>query len=217
MNDHLTQKKYLCKADRALQRRGGVLNEAPDHDILHLALGGDLDKKALLKGLDLLPRSYIHFDDLLKIKGMTPRCASILIAIQHLSEYAAPDETVRIKLPYDVAQFASRYTDGTQGFFAALFLNGAHHALHFEVLSATPKYFDIVSNKELFCLACNKRATGIILVVHVGKKHSVRPSPEQIMNSKRIAAVGKIIGIDLLDVVITGEHTFYSFAKHDRL
>ena len=223
MNDYLTeadntaQRKYLCKAERNLRKKGEILRDAPDRDIFRLALGGHAEEGQLIRILSYIHDADARFDTLIKINGITPWGAAIVLALHRLADIAAHDRGTRIRYPADAVRLATARTYGTQEFIGALYLDGAHTALHFEVLSVNPGSFTPEISNAVFCMACKKNATTIILTIYRGNNHNAQPKPEEIETAKRLDASGKVIGIDIADVIIFCSQTYYSFAEHDKI
>ena len=65
--------------------------------------------------------------------------------------------------------------------------------------------------REIIHEALQKFAAGIICV-HNHPSANISPSPEDIKFTQELAAAGKLMGIKVLDHIIVGDDTYYSFA-----
>ena len=74
----------------------------------------------------------------------------------------------------------------------------------------------LLSPREIFikALLCNASA---IVVVHNHPSGEVIPSREDNLITERIKEAGNIIGVSLIDHIIIGDGTYYSFGKADTL
>ncbi len=70
-----------------------------------------------------------------------------------------------------------------------------------------------VHPREVFREAIRKAAAAII-VAHNHPSHDPTPSPEDIELTKRLRAVGELVGIPVIDHVILTQDTFKSIAEH---
>jgi DNA repair protein RadC len=70
--------------------------------------------------------------------------------------------------------------------------------------------------REIIHTALQKFATAIICV-HNHPSANITPSPEDKKFTKELAAAGKLMGIKVLDHIIIGDDTFYSFANDGAL
>lgn len=70
----------------------------------------------------------------------------------------------------------------------------------------------LISPRELFIEALQKNAVSIILL-HNHPSGDPTPSKEDILITKRIRDAGSLIGIDLLDHIIIGNHSYVSLSE----
>jgi DNA repair protein RadC len=70
--------------------------------------------------------------------------------------------------------------------------------------------------REIIHAALQKFATAIICV-HNHPSANITPSPEDERFTKELAAAGKLMGVKVLDHIIIGDDTFYSFANDGAL
>ena len=68
----------------------------------------------------------------------------------------------------------------------------------------------LVHPREVFSVAIRESAAGVILV-HNHPSGDPEPSPEDLDITRRLASVGELIGIPVLDHVVIGGETYVSF------
>ena len=90
-----------------------------------------------------------------------------------------------------------------------LYLNTHHRLIHDEVISIGTLNSNVLHPREVFKPAIEYGAAAVILA-HNHPSGIVTPSPADIEITKHVAAVGKIVGIPLVDHVIVGKDTFAS-------
>jgi len=94
--------------------------------------------------------------------------------------------------------------------FWAIGINGRNTILYVELVSLGILNSSIVHPREVYRFAIMKSVSSII-VAHNHPSGDPMPSPEDINITKRLHEAGKVLGISLLDHVIIGDNTFYSF------
>ena len=100
--------------------------------------------------------------------------------------------------------------------FRVLLLDAKHHVMGVYTVSIGSLTVSIVHPREVYKAAILANAAAIIGVHNHPSGHP-DPSPEDHALTKRLAEAGTIIGITLLDHVIIGHNTHYSFADQDQL
>ena len=103
-----------------------------------------------------------------------------------------------------------------------LYLNTNNDVLEVEQVALGTVEMCCIAPREVFRAAINHNATSII-IAHNHPSGEYIPSKEDIDISKKIVKAGKIMAINVLDVVIFGNKSkeedkdYYSFAEHQRL
>jgi len=95
-----------------------------------------------------------------------------------------------------------------------LFLNVKNEVLHSRTIFIGSLNSSIVHPREVFREAV-KRSAASIICAHNHPSGNPAPSPEDIEVTKRLAEAGRIVGIDLLDHIIIGDHKFLSLKEGD--
>lgn len=118
-----------------------------------------------------------------------------------------------IRSPEDVAHYVMedlRYLQKEH--FVCLFLNTKNHVIGQETLSIGSLNASIVHPREVFRAAI-QRSSASIVCIHNHPSGDPTPSSEDIQMTKRLIEAGNVIGIEVLDHLIIGEHKFISLKE----
>src|SRR5216683_2579258 len=124
------------------------------------------------------------------------------------------------RLPYeatlrqssDVAQFVRPLFEGLdREQFVVVLLNTKHRPIGVNVVSIGSLSSALVHPREVFKPAIVGCAAAIV-AAHNHPSGDATPSPEDIEITRRLRQVGELIGIRILDHVILGAETHFSFA-----
>ncbi|ANQ64476.1 RadC family protein [Staphylococcus equorum] len=171
----------------------------------------------LLKSVDNLKElKMLSISDLNKIKGVGLYKALILKAAFELGERmhsGSVDDKIQISSPKDVADFMmGKMEHLTQEKFIALFLNSKNVIIKQKTIFVGTLNSSIVHPREIFSEAI-KCASNAIIVLHNHPSGDVTPSNEDIKSTERLKKCGQVLGIDLLDHIIIGDHTYLSMVE----
>ena len=166
------------------------------------------------EGLRLLKEASV--EELTHIKGIGEAKAIQLLAavelgrrihqLNHANRYV-------IRSPEDGANYCMeemRFL--TQEHFVCLYLNTKNQVLHKQTVFIGSLNASIVHPREVFKEAFRRSAASIICL-HNHPSGDPSPSREDIEVTKRLVECGKIIGIDVLDHLIIGEHKYVSLKE----
>ncbi|MBW9234528.1 DNA repair protein RadC, partial [Leptospira santarosai] len=118
-----------------------------------------------------------------------------------------------VRSPKDAATFLmTDMTSLKQENFVVLFMNVKNQVLHKQTIFIGSLNASIVHPREIFREAV-KRSAAAIICAHNHPSGNPSPSPEDIEVTKRIQEAGHIMGIELLDHVIIGDHQFISLKE----
>jgi DNA repair protein RadC len=119
---------------------------------------------------------------------------------------------VPIRQASDVKEFLDGILkeDAREHFFT-LYLDGAHQVVSYATTSIGTANSAPVHPREVFQPAILAGALSII-VAHNHPSGNCQPSDEDRLVTKTLREAGEILGIKLLDHVILGAETYYSFA-----
>lgn len=166
------------------------------------------------EGLRLLKEASV--EELMNIKGIGEAKAIQLLAAVELGrrihQLNHPERYV-IRSPEDGANYCMedmRFL--MQEHFVCLYLNTKNQVLHKRTVFIGSLNASIVHPREVFKEAFRRSAASIICL-HNHPSGDPSPSKEDIEVTKRLVECGKIIGIDVLDHLIIGEHKYVSLKE----
>ena len=100
--------------------------------------------------------------------------------------------------------------------FYSVLLNCKHRVIREVLVSVGSLNFSIVHPREVFSVAIRECAESIILV-HNHPSREPEPSQEDLLVTKRLADVGKMVGIEVLDHIIFAGDRYISFKEQKLL
>lgn len=171
----------------------------------------------LLKSVDNLKElKTLSINDLNKVKGVGLYKALILKAAFELGERihsGSVDDKIQITSPKDVADFMMGQMEHLkQEKFIVLFLNSKNIVIKKKTIFIGTLNASIVHPREIFSEAI-KCASNAIIVLHNHPSGDTTPSNEDIKTTERLRECGQLLGIDLLDHVIIGDHEYLSMVE----
>lgn len=182
-----------------------------------LELGHDIVKYC---NNDITTLQHCTLEELTTIQGIGESKACLLMAICEITKRIQSrrlERKYKINSPHAVVDFfTSELSHLSVEKFIAVLLNTKNEMISWEVISIGSLNASIVHPREVFNKAIKKSAAAII-VLHNHPSGHVNPSSEDIAVTKRLQEAGKIIGIPLLDHIIIGKNTHYSFKEEDQL
>ncbi|MCP8967322.1 RadC family protein [Ectobacillus ponti] len=177
--------------------------------------------------MTLSNRILSHFDGLRLLKDATIEEITSLHgigtvkAIQLIAAFELGRRMVRleykerysIRSPEDCAKYMMeemRFLQ--QEHFVCLYLNTKNQVIHRQTVFIGSLNASIVHPREVFREAFRRSAASLICL-HNHPSGDPAPSREDIEVTKRLAECGKIMGVELLDHLIIGEHRFVSLKE----
>ncbi|MFS0575362.1 DNA repair protein RadC [Sporosarcina sp. 179-K 3D1 HS] len=155
-------------------------------------------------------------EEMMAVKGVGKAKAVQLLAAAEIGKrlYRKHSEgRYVIRSPEDAASYLmTDMASLNQEHFVALFLNVKNEVLHKQTVFIGSLNSSIVHPREIFREAV-KRSAASIIVSHNHPSGNPSPSPEDIEVTKRLIEAGSIMGIDVLDHVIIGDHAFISLKE----
>ena len=155
-------------------------------------------------------------EEIMCIKGIGEAKAIQLLASIELGRRLhkkRTDERFTIRSPQDAATYLMPDMSSLlQENFVTLFLNVKNQIIHQQTIFIGSLNARIVHPREIFREAV-KRSAASIICAHNHPSGNPSPSPEDIDVIKRLQEAGLIIGIELLDHVIIGDHQFISLKE----
>ncbi|MBT3226813.1 MAG: JAB domain-containing protein [Deltaproteobacteria bacterium] len=98
--------------------------------------------------------------------------------------------------------------------FYTLILDNKHRKILLKLITRGTLNQSLVHPREVFAPAIQLRAAAVILI-HNHPSGDPHPSSQDIDITKRLIEVGNIVGINVLDHVIIGQETYFSFADEE--
>ncbi|TSI03397.1 JAB domain-containing protein [Lysinibacillus sp. BW-2-10] len=159
---------------------------------------------------------HATFEEIVSIRGIGEAKAAQLLAAIELGRRLAQkqvDSRFTIRSPQDAATFLiPEMSSLQQEHFVVLFLNVKNQVLHKQTIFIGSLNSSIVHPREIYREAV-KRSAASIICAHNHPSGVPSPSPEDIDVTKRIQEAGFIMGIDLIDHIIIGDHQFISLKE----
>lgn len=217
--DDRPREKMLLKGKSALS----------DAELLAILIGsGTPSKSALEIGKELLRScnndlnalGKLPIPQLRSIKGIGVAKAITLSASFELGRRRAqffPKENPRITSSTDAYRLISPdLMDLPHEEFHAIYLSRSNQVLSKKQLSIGGIHGTVADGKLLFKEALLLNATGII-IAHNHPSGAVNPSQADIDLTKRFKSFGELVEISILDHLIIGNSTYFSFADESML
>ena len=208
------------------QRLCADVRDASDEEILAAVIGPitpeALDRArrllAHVGGYPNLTRSSVR--ELMVAEGVGPARAHRLLAAVEAGRRALIQPLARgeaITSPRQVhAAFAPRFADAEQEEFVVVLLDRKQRVLRVVEVSRGTLDSTIVHPREVFRDAIREAAASVI-AVHNHPSGDPAPSGEDKAITRRLATVGEMVGIELLDHVIVARDGGYSFRDQGEL
>ncbi len=157
--------------------------------------------------------------ELEKIKGIGPSKAMQILAIAELGKrYSQSKKPVKkISNAKDVFElFCERLKDEKQENFYVVLLNSQNNILKEELISKGVLDAAILHPREVFKPAIKHSASKMI-IVHNHPSGNPNPSKEDLDITGKLIEVGELIGIKVLDHVILGKESYWSWVEDEKI
>jgi DNA repair protein RadC len=199
-----------------------------DNELVALILGSGRPRTSaldvaneLLKlrgGLHALVRSTPG--DLAQIAGVGPAKAAQLLAALELGRRTlahAPRARVQLRAPRDAAAFllpafGSRPTEH----FGVVLLDAKHRVLRTSIVAVGTLNTTVVQPRDVFREAMLGAAVAVV-VFHNHPSGDPTPSPDDVELTRRLAAAGTLMGIDVVDHIVLGDVRYCSLKEMGKL
>ena len=199
-----------------------------DNELLALVIGqGSRTGDALQLANALLARhGGVHglarcsADELTRVAGVgRARAAQVVAAVElgRRTLVRSPHARLRLGNPREAAAFLlPRYGARPVEQFGLVLLDSKHRVMQTRVLVSGTLNTSIVEPREVFREAALGSAAAIV-VFHNHPSGDPTPSPEDVELTRRLAAAGALMGIDLVDHLVLGDVRYYSFKEMGQL
>nr|WP_305037438.1 DNA repair protein RadC [Gracilibacillus salinarum] len=217
--------KEVPKEDRPRER---LLTFGPGHlsnqELLAILLGSGTRSENVhqlaetvlchFEGLKML--KDVTIEELIQIKGIgQAKGVQILAAVEfgkRIQQFKEK-EKYTIRSPEDGANYLMEEMSGLkQEHFVSMFLDTKNQIIHRQTIFIGSLNASIVHPREVYREAV-KRSAASIICAHNHPSGDPSPSQEDIHVTKRLSESGKMIGIELLDHLIIGDHKFISLKE----
>ena len=161
---------------------------------------------------------YIKYENLIKIKGIgISKACSLLAAIELGNRINARYKTLNNIIFKDTKTIFEYYKNKIgyikQEVFYAVYLDASNRIIKEKELFKGTLNFSLVHPREIFREAYYIDAVSIICI-HNHPTGNIVPSREDIELTKRLINVSQVLGIRLLDHLIIGSDSYYSFYEN---
>lgn len=212
--DERPREKLLLKGKMALS----------DAELLAILIGSgnseesavDLCKRILNSvGTNLIELSKLEVKDLIKFKGIGEAKALSIVAALELGRRRRAAESLQkasllsSKDSYEVIQ--SLVGDSPYEQFWVLLLNRKNRLIRKENISEGGISGTVTDPKRIFRVALEHNACSIILA-HNHPSGNISPSDQDIRLTQKVKQAAGFLDITLVDHIIAGENSYYSFA-----
>lgn len=222
--------KDIPKLERPRERliKYGV-EKLSNEELLSILIGNgtkgfsakDLSLKILDKVKSINEVNLINYHTLKEIKGLgQAKICSILAAIElgkrvNMENNSLNEEVINnseVVFNY----FKNIFLNVKQEYFYCLYLDSKKHVIDNKLLFKGTLNKSIVHPREVFKEAYLLSASSIICV-HNHPSGSAIPSKDDIDITNQLSSIGYIMGIKLVDHLIIGSNTYYSFLEDGKL
>ena len=188
---------------------------------------GTRDKSAITLAREIIETSdgirnlsNITVEELSKIKGIGLAKACRIISALELGRrvsVASEMQKFKISSPQDIGNvYMEELRYKKKEIFRVVLLNTKNVIIGSKDISEGSLNASIVHPREVFLEAIKKSANKMILM-HNHPSGDPTPSSEDINITKRLISAGQIVGIEILDHVIIGDGSFYSFKENGQI
>lgn len=217
--DDRPREKFLLKGKSALS----------DSELLAIILGsGNNEDSAVELARKILASvdynwqklSKLSIKDLMKFKGIgEAKAISVAASLEIGRRKAAQEipEKEKVTSINDLYKIFSQYLSDLQTEeFWAIFLDQKNHVIYKTQISKGGISGTLVDVRVIFRIAIEHFATSVV-VAHNHPTGNLTPSQPDISITRRIKEAGDLLDIKLLDHLIIGENSFFSFSEQGLL
>ena len=179
-------------------------------------LGEEVLKEAGKYGNGLLGLYQIPLHELMCVKGIGKVKAVKLKALAELctrmSQTKAKD-SLSFKEPYSVASYyMERFRHEKVEYIMLLLFDSGLHLIDEQIISKGTSNASLLSPREVYITAFRSQAAYIMLM-HNHPGGNPMPSKNDVDITERIEQIGRIIDVPLLDHIIIGDNSYFSFKE----
>ena len=158
---------------------------------------------------------------LLKEKGIGLVKAVNILAMLEIAKRLYLDKSYKKTIRYNNASVIYNdnkylFYDKMQEYFYCIYVNSKNEVIERKLLFMGTVNRSLVHPREIFKNAYLTSASGIICI-HNHPSGDVTPSMEDIMLTKSLEEIGRLQNIPIIDHIIIGCNTYYSFYENNKL
>ena len=173
----------------------------------------------ILKEKPINELSNITYEELIKIKGIGIKKATIILAVIELAKRMHQNisnlKGIKMNHPQLLFEYYRNiFWDTKQENFYAIYLDNKGVIIKDKLLFLGTINYSMVSPREIFKEAYLCDAASIILL-HNHPSNNVVPSHNDLETTINMIQVGKLLGIKVLDHIIVGKNKYYSLKENE--
>lgn len=163
---------------------------------------------------------YCTYQNLRNMKGIGDAKACTILAAIELGRRMSQPKQILFQKFQNAEQIVSYFQEKigcqSQEYFMCIYLDTSKKMIKEKVLFVGTLNRSLVHPREIFKEAYQVSAHSIICI-HNHPSGEVKPSSDDIVFTKNLVEVGKLMGISILDHIIIGSTRYYSFFENDRI
>ena len=213
----------ISERPRERLKEVGVQN-LTDKEILSIILKNGTKNKSvnelsleLLNNYNLLDLKNISLNELIKIKGIGEvKAIELLASIELGKRIYLREENKLTKLdnPEKIWSSSKYIFNGLkQEYFYCYYFNNKQELIERKCIFMGTINSSITHTREIFKEAYRVSASSIVCL-HNHPSNDITPSKADILFTERLMKTGNIQGIPVVDHIIVGENSYYSFYEH---
>lgn len=175
---------------------------------------------SILRKYKLHELKDVTITELTKIKGIGEvKAIELLVAIElgKRINYKTEEKKKKLNNPEVIFQeMRYLFIDKKQELFYCLYLNEKQELIERKLLFMGTVNKSITHPREVFKEAYRLSASSIICM-HNHPSNDLRPSKSDIEFTTSLVEIGKLQGIPVVDHIIVGDSSFYSFYEHNNI
>lgn len=209
--------------EKMLSKGKGALSNA---ELIAILIGSGSDRQSAVElarqvldaaNDNLYDLSKLSLEELIQHKGIgKAKAVSIMAALELGRRWSlsSPEQRSAINNSREAYEcFLPLIDDPSKEHFLVAYLNRGNKIIKVERISTGGITQTLADPKVIFKNALLKEATAIMLC-HNHPSGVAKPSTEDRQMTRKIVTAAKIFDIDILDHLIIGENSYFSFAEH---
>lgn len=176
----------------------------------------DLSLKILSEINEIGSLANFNYEKLANIKGLGPSKISIILAAIELSKRIKMVDVINVKVNNSekiFTYFKNKFSYEKQECFYAVYLDASKRVMKVKLLFKGTLDHSLVHPRELFKEAYLISASSIICV-HNHPSGNIEPSKEDKLLTNNLVSLGLLHGIPIIDHLIVGKDSYYSFFEN---